>query len=50
MWDILKQPNAWDTFRKLSNQELLNQFSVVADPSRKVKGKTDSRWLRLKKK
>ena len=47
VWDSLGQPKAWNTFRKLTPSVLLNEFGVIADPSRKVKGKTDSRWLRF---
>lgn len=46
-WDYLGQPKAWNTFRKLSPKTLKDEFGVEADLSRKVRGKTDSQWLRL---
>lgn len=47
-WEILGQPKKWNTFR---NQKLgaFVGYGLEADPSRKVKGKIDSRWLRFMK-
>lgn len=47
VWERLGQPKPWNTFRSFSPERLLKDFNVEADPSRKVKGKTDSRWLRF---
>ena len=46
-WDYLGQPKAWNTFRKLSPEKLQEEFRIEVDLSRKVRGKTDSRWLKL---
>ena len=46
VWDALGQPKAWNTFRKLK-KEVLADYGLEVDLSRKVRGKTDSRWLRF---
>ena len=46
VWDALGQPKAWNTFRNLKEEALAN-YGLEVDLSRKVKGKTDSRWLRF---
>lgn len=48
-WDYLGQPKAWNTFRKLSPEKLQDEFGIKVDLSRKVRGKTDSRWLQVSK-
>ena len=45
-WDALGQPKAWNTFRKMKEETLAN-YGLEIDLSRKVRGKTDSRWLRF---
>ena len=46
VWDVLGQPKAWNTFRKMK-EEALADYGLEIDLSRKVRGKTDSRWLRF---
>ena len=46
VWDALGQPKAWNTFRKMKERALAD-YGLEIDLSRKVKGKTDSRWLRF---
>ena len=46
VWDALGQPKAWNTFRKLK-EEVLGEYGLEVDLSRKVRGKTDSRWLKF---
>lgn len=47
-WSQLGEPKAWNTFRKMKPQALLNEYGVEIDLQRKVKGRTDSRWMRFK--
>ena len=46
VWDALGQPKAWNTFRKMKEKALAD-YGLEIDLSRKVRGKTDSRWLRF---
>jgi len=45
-YDLLQPDLGWHTFRKLSAEQLQQRFSLEADPSRKIQGKTDVRWIR----
>lgn len=46
-YDLLQPQLGWNTFRKLSAEQLQQRFNLQADPSRKIQGKTDSQWLQF---
>lgn len=45
-WDLYGEGISQNTFRKLTPEDLLRRFNLESDLSRRVHGKTDSRWLR----
>lgn len=46
-YDLLQPQLGWNTFRKLSAEQLQQRFNLQADPARKVQGKTDAQWLQF---
>lgn len=46
-YDLLETELKWNSFRKLSAEQLQQRFNLRADPGRKIQGKTDSQWLQF---
>jgi len=46
-WEKLGKPNSYDTFRRLSPEDLHLIYGIQTEPQRRVKGKYKTPWLRL---